>query len=154
MNKLENIETHWVVCEECQGTGKKKRRLGKNARIRFQKASEQFNKLKSEGMAPIRPNSHLISCVNCGGSGLLHSINPKIADKDINPHVAIIGGGIGGVALAVACFHRGIPFTIYERDSGFDVRAQGYGLTLQQASKAIKGLGIFRNLFRHAVCGN
>jgi thioredoxin reductase len=24
------------------------------------------------------------------------------------PHVAIIGGGIGGVALAVACLHRGI----------------------------------------------
>jgi 2-polyprenyl-6-methoxyphenol hydroxylase-like FAD-dependent oxidoreductase len=55
--------------------------------------------------------------------------------------VAIIGGGIGGVALAVACLHRGIPFTIYERDNGFEARSQGYGLTLQQASKAIEGLG-------------
>src|SRR5690606_16722671 len=34
-------------------------------------------------------------------------------------------------------------FTIYERDSGFDVRSQGYGLTLQQASKAIEGFGLF-----------
>ena len=38
--------------------------------------------------------------------------------------------------------HRRIPFTLYERDSNFDARSQGYGLTLQQASKAIKGFGI------------
>ncbi|MGZ5284210.1 MAG: FAD-dependent monooxygenase, partial [Kaistella sp.] len=55
----------------------------------------------------------------------------------------IIGGGIGGVALAVACLHRGIPFTLYERDQSFGARSQGYGLTLQQASKAIDGFGIF-----------
>ena len=59
------------------------------------------------------------------------------------PHIAIIGGGIGGIALAVACLHRGIPYTLYERDRSFDARSQGYGLTLQQASKAIKWLGIF-----------
>jgi 2-polyprenyl-6-methoxyphenol hydroxylase-like FAD-dependent oxidoreductase len=66
---------------------------------------------------------------------------PPIPDTENYPHVAIIGGGIGGVALAVACLHRGIPFTIYERDNGFEARSQGYGLTLQQASKAIEGLG-------------
>jgi len=64
-------------------------------------------------------------------------------DKENYPHVAIIGGGIGGVALAVACLHRGIPYTLYERDSGFEARSQGYGLTLQQASRAIRGLGVF-----------
>ncbi|HAI80733.1 MAG TPA: FAD-dependent monooxygenase, partial [Chryseobacterium sp.] len=53
-----------------------------------------------------------------------------------------IGGGIGGTALAVACLHRGIPFTLYERDQSFGARSQGYGLTLQQASKAIQGFGI------------
>ena len=47
------------------------------------------------------------------------------------------------MALAVACLHRGIPFTLYERDIGFDARSQGYGLTLQQASRAMEGLGIF-----------
>lgn len=67
---------------------------------------------------------------------------PRV-DTENFPKVAIIGGGIGGIALAVACRHRGIPFTIYERDSGFDTRSQGYGLTLQQASKAIEGLGVF-----------
>jgi 2-polyprenyl-6-methoxyphenol hydroxylase-like FAD-dependent oxidoreductase len=56
--------------------------------------------------------------------------------------VAIIGAGIGGIALAVACMHRGIPFTLYERDNNFDARSQGYGLTLQQATKAMEALGI------------
>ena len=52
--------------------------------------------------------------------------------------------------------HRGIPFTLYERDTSFDARAQGYGLTLQQASNAIKGFGLFSlqdgcNSTRHVV---
>lgn len=42
------------------------------------------------------------------------------------------------MALALACLHRGIPYTLYERDASFDVRSQGYGLTLQQASKALE----------------
>lgn len=77
------------------------------------------------------------------GSGLLPSDHNTPVDTDNYPHIAIIGGGIGGVALAVACFHRGIPFTLYERDIGFDSRSQGYGLTLQQANKAMEGFGIF-----------
>jgi 2-polyprenyl-6-methoxyphenol hydroxylase-like FAD-dependent oxidoreductase len=63
------------------------------------------------------------------------------SDKSL-PRVAIIGGGIGGLALGVACWHRNIPFTVYERDTSFLQRKQGYGLTLQQASKALKGFGI------------
>jgi 2-polyprenyl-6-methoxyphenol hydroxylase-like FAD-dependent oxidoreductase len=74
---------------------------------------------------------------------LISAFHPPKADTENFPHVAIIGGGIGGVALAVACLHRGIPFTLYERDSDFNERSQGYGLTLQQASKAIEGFGVF-----------
>lgn len=44
--------------------------------------------------------------------------------------------------MAVACLHRGIPFTLYERDANFNARSGGYGLTLQQASKALKSFGI------------
>ena len=128
---------------ECQGRGKKSRRLRKKVRLRYQSALDQFEKTKGEGVAPVRPKGHLYSCLNCGGSGLLPSASHPIADKENYPHLAIIGGGIGGVALAVACLHRGIPFTLYERDTNFDVRSQGYGLTLQQASKAIEGLGLF-----------
>ena len=143
MKKLENTTTSWTICQECKGQGKKSRRINKKVRLQYQKAVEQFEKSNSEGTAPIRPKAHLDSCLRCSGSGLVPAASPPIADTENYPHVGIIGGGIGGVALAVACLHRGIPFTLYERDSGFEARSQGYGLTLQQASKAIEGLGIF-----------
>ena len=111
-------------------------------RLLYQRALEQFEKSGGEGIAPVRTKGHLYSCLNCSGTGIIHSNSYPIADKENYPHVAIIGGGIGGVALAVACLHRGIPFTLYERDKSFNERSQGYGLTLQQASKAIEGLGV------------
>ena len=144
MKNIEIKNTNWTICPDCKGTGKKKQRLQKKVRLNFQRELAQFEASKAEGMAPVRPSGHLSSCLNCSGSGLVTSaIKPVIGNENF-PHVAIIGGGIGGVALAVACLHRGIPFTIYERDSSFDERSQGYGLTLQQASKAIEGLGIFK----------
>ncbi len=143
MKNTENKNTCWAICTECQGRGKKTQRLRKKIRLHYQIACDQFEKTKGESSAPIRPKGHLYSCLNCNGSGLLPSANNPIANKENYPHVAIIGGGIGGVALAVACLHRGIPFTLYERDNNFDARSQGYGLTLQQASKAIEGLGVF-----------
>jgi 2-polyprenyl-6-methoxyphenol hydroxylase-like FAD-dependent oxidoreductase len=131
------------MCLECQGRGKKSRGLTKKARLNYQMALDQFEKTNGEGTTPVPPKGHLHSCAKCSGSGLLRSASPPLADKENYPHLAIIGGGIGGVALAVACLHRGIPFTLYERDDNFEARSQGYGLTLQQATKAIEGLGIF-----------
>ena len=120
------IQEHlnWVACDDCKSWGKK-RRL-----IKRQSATES------------KPNYHLENCSTCSGKGILPALHPTPSNPTKFPHVAIIGGGIGGVALAVACLHRGIPFTLYERDLSFDARSQGYGLTLQQASKAMAGLGI------------
>ena len=143
MKKVKNAIASWTICPECQGRGKKSRGLSMKARRQYKIAFDQFEKTKGEGTAPVHPKGHLYTCLNCNGSGLLPSASHPIPDKENYPHVAIIGGGIGGVALAVGCLHRGIPFTLYERDSNFDARSQGYGLTLQQASKAIEGLGIF-----------
>lgn len=140
---MEKGETYWTICQECQGRGKKSRGLSKKARLNYQKALDLFEKTKGETLPPVLPKGHLYSCLNCSGSGLISSTSHPIADKENLPHVAIIGGGIGGVALAVACLHRRIPFTLYERDINFNIRSQGYGLTLQQASKAIEGLGLF-----------
>jgi salicylate hydroxylase len=140
---MENKKVSWTICSECQGRGKKSRGLSDKARRHYQMACDQFEKSKGEGTAPVRPIGHQYSCLICSGSGLLQASSHPVADKENYPHVAIIGGGIGGVALAVACLHRGIPFTLYERDNNFEARSQGYGLTLQQASKAIEGLGIF-----------
>ena len=139
----------WTVCTECQGRGKNRQRPVKKVRRNYQLAVDQFNKTPGEEPSPVRPLGHLTPCLNCSGSGLISSDTYPIPDKENYPHVAIIGGGIGGVALAVACLHRRIPFTLYERDISFNARSQGYGLTLQQASKAIRGFGLFS--LKHGV---
>lgn len=82
------------------------------------------------------------TCTACSGTGLILTNEPPLADENNLPHIAIVGAGIGGIALALACLHRQIPFTLFERDSSFNDRSQGYGLTLQQASKEMKKFGI------------
>lgn len=142
LEKVENKKAQWTICQECYGSGKKALKLRKKAKIRHQIALNEFEKSKAEGNELIRPKITQYLCDNCSGSGLIRSESHPAINSEKYPHVAIIGAGIGGVALAVACLHRGIPFTLYERDDSFDARAQGYGLTLQQASNAIKGLGL------------
>jgi 2-polyprenyl-6-methoxyphenol hydroxylase-like FAD-dependent oxidoreductase len=143
VKKAQNVNGRWTICPECKGSGKKSQKLRKKVRLNYQKEIAQFEKSNNDGIPPIRPKAHLSFCLNCSGSGLIQSATNPIADTENYPNVAIIGAGIGGVALAVACLHRGIPFTIYERDTNFEERSQGYGLTLQQASKAMEGFGIF-----------
>jgi len=128
LEKLENSFASWSVCQNCKGQGKKNRRQAKKSLIQQEKVATK---------------NEQIACKSCLGSGILPSANFPQVDNENYPHVSIIGAGIGGVALAVACLHRGIPFTLYERDKSFADRSQGYGLTLQQASKAIKGFGLF-----------
>jgi len=128
LEKLENSFASWSVCQNCKGQGKKNRRQPKKSLIQQEKVATK---------------NEQIACKSCLGSGILPSANFPQVDNENYPHVSIIGAGIGGVALAVACLHRGIPFTLYERDKSFADRSQGYGLTLQQASKAIKGFGLF-----------
>ncbi len=142
MEKLENSSASWTICQNCKGLGKKSRKLSKKVLLRYQLACDEFEKTKTDGIAPVKPKPQQNSCLNCSGCGLVLSENFPVTDNENYPHIAIIGAGIGGVALAVACLHRGIPFTLYERDTSFDDRSQGYGLTLQQASKAMTGLGI------------
>lgn len=139
---MENKKTNWTICNQCHGHGKKRRKLHKKARLNHQIALKHFEKLNSDDKPPAPQKKHLDVCINCSGSGLVSTTNSPILNTENYPRIAIIGGGIGGVALAVACLHRGIPFTLYERDSSFNDRSQGYGLTLQQASKAIIGFGI------------
>nr|WP_299206034.1 NAD(P)/FAD-dependent oxidoreductase [uncultured Brumimicrobium sp.] len=143
MSVKERKHNCWSTCPECQGQGKRRRKLRKKARLQYQKELLLYTASNSIGKAPVRPLGHLYTCPHCAGSGLISSKAHPIPDTENFPHVSIIGAGIGGVALAVACLHRGIPFTLYERDKSFEERSQGYGLTLQQASKAIEGFGLF-----------
>lgn len=143
LKPMDNIKKHhWQVCTVCQGKGKMLQGPSKKKRRQFRKLMDTFTMNKGEGSAPTIPQAHLDICTDCSGSGLTMTQNEVQPDPQTYPTIAIVGGGIGGVAFAIACLHRGIPFTLYERDEDFNARSQGYGLTLQQASKAIAGLGI------------
>jgi salicylate hydroxylase len=119
--------SRWKVCEKCVGRGKKSRRLTKKARIQYQLAYEKYLQSNEKLAVPARPKASMFDCPDCMGTGLLLTADYLIPNRDKFPHVAIIGAGIGGVALAVACLHRGIPYTLYERDCDFNTRSQGYG---------------------------
>ncbi|WP_177766376.1 FAD-dependent monooxygenase [Flavobacterium sp. I3-2] len=122
----------WCVCDSCLGTGRKKQKNRKPNSVQNDVISEQTEIYKSIFKI----------CKKCDGKGIVQSTEFPKTDVQKFPHIAIIGLGIAGITLAVACLHRGIPFSIFERDASFDVRSQGYGLTLQQASKILKALGI------------
>lgn len=44
--------------------------------------------------------------------------------------VLIIGGGLGGLALAQALRRHGVAYEIFERDESADSRTQGWALSL------------------------
>ncbi|KAJ3121156.1 hypothetical protein HK100_012506 [Physocladia obscura] len=58
--------------------------------------------------------------------------------------IGIVGGGIGGLGLALALQRRNVNalVTVLEKDTAVEARAQGYGLTLQQAGRAMRTLGL------------
>ncbi|KAI1785316.1 monooxygenase [Ganoderma leucocontextum] len=45
------------------------------------------------------------------------------SDSSFQPRVAIIGGGMGGLALLLTLHRRGVAAALYERDTGFNARA-------------------------------
>lgn len=62
------------------------------------------------------------------------------------PAVAVIGGGIGGLAAAIALQRAGIGCTVYERDDSFKQRREGFGLTLTNNPKGpLAALGLLES---------
>lgn len=60
-----------------------------------------------------------------------------------NSSIAIIGAGIGGLALAIALVQKGYHrLRVFEKDSSFEMRRQGYGLTILQSKRVLRELGI------------
>ena len=57
--------------------------------------------------------------------------------------VAIIGGGVAGLAACVALRDAGIPCLVFERDGSLEARRSGYGMTLSSDVRGPLGaLGI------------
>jgi hypothetical protein len=98
-------------------------------------------------------------CNVCSGAGKLGVIaciakqqvlNQPISGLPVTtsktPLIAIVGGGIGGAASALALLQRGFRVIVFERDKNFDERRQGYGITLQQAGSVMRRLGLHQAL--------
>lgn len=117
--------------------------ISKRSQSRYDKALKNFQEGIPWAPKPKKLIPHRDKCPKCDGKGIIESENFPAANPEL-PHIAIIGWGIAGMALAIACLHRWIPYSLFERDTSFDARAQWYGLTLQQASKAMESLGIPR----------
>jgi len=139
-----------TTCPKCLGEGKIRAPLSKKERAR-RKQMKQNNTTKPEeditsnNEKPIIPPPQMKLCRACDGSGLTASPLPcSESSQSSSPlSVAIVGGGIGGFALAAALQHRNIPCVVYERDTSFEERKQGYGLTMQQGARALRSLGFF-----------
>jgi 2-polyprenyl-6-methoxyphenol hydroxylase-like FAD-dependent oxidoreductase len=126
----------WKCCEKCRGIGTIPRRLSSRKQQSKRKKIDS-TKTPQPAVVPVRMVHD--PCRVCHGTGLL----PGVSELTSDLRIAIIGGGIGGLALAVACYHRGLHnVTVYERDATFDARHQGYGLTMQQAAPQLRALGI------------
>ncbi|KAL7529932.1 hypothetical protein ACHAWF_003161 [Thalassiosira exigua] len=153
------------LCPKCLGEGKVRATLSKKARARRKRTRQ------SDGSADARrPGPATKPCRGCDGSGLIAAALPPPppaesgggegggepeAEAGARPppavregvSVAIVGGGVGGVALAAALRHRNVPCVVYERDASFEERRQGYGLTMQQGARALRALGFFASRF-------
>eukprot|EP00698_Gefionella_okellyi_P013450 TRINITY_DN3687_c0_g1_i1.p1 TRINITY_DN3687_c0_g1~~TRINITY_DN3687_c0_g1_i1.p1 ORF type:complete len:423 (+),score=78.97 TRINITY_DN3687_c0_g1_i1:24-1292(+) len=62
--------------------------------------------------------------------------------------IIVLGGGIGGLAVACALQQLDIPVRVFERDPTFASRPQGYSLTIQQGLKVLDKLGLGTELRR------
>ncbi|WP_405792076.1 FAD-dependent oxidoreductase [Streptomyces sp. NBC_01506] len=63
------------------------------------------------------------------------------------PRVAVVGGGIAGLAAATALAERGVGVTLYEREQGLGGRLTGWPVTLADGSTATMSRG-FHAFFR------
>jgi len=143
------------LCPKCKGEGQIRARRSKKESFLYKQQIEQAE--RDNQIKPPPPPPRYNPCKHCQNTGLISSLSENNTHTSSsssaaaaaafqiqsNHSVAIVGGGIGGLALALSLQHRNIPFQVYERDTHFTQRKQGYGLTMQQGTKALKSLGIY-----------
>ena len=114
----------YAVCPACDGEGDV---------APTELSARQRKRLAHSGKAPARQ-----PCTACAGRGVV----PGTSSPGGPPRVAIVGGGLAGCAAALALKQRGVACVIFEGDASQNERPQGYALTLQQGTKALRSLGV------------
>ena len=123
-------------CGRCAGEG---------TLVSLTKAQKRARKMADAPGAPPPAPGKTLPCKECKGVGLVPTEDGELpVAREDAPSVAIVGAGIGGAALALALQQRGVRVSLFERDSGFTARKQGYGLTMQKYSggSALGALGV------------
>ena len=148
------FNTTSVMCPCCSGEGLVMKKNGPRSTAISRPLEAQLSILSDRS----RPHHVIRPCHVCQGAGVVSDQQPVpkrheeattgTSQDNSLFHVSIVGGGIGGCALALALCQRNIPCTLYERDKSSNVRPQGYGLTIQQGFKALQSLGLI-NLHDH-----
>ncbi|KAL7565014.1 hypothetical protein ACA910_020726 [Epithemia clementina (nom. ined.)] len=153
------------VCSKCHGQGRITKPPSRKAKLRYKRrlensdfenemdSSSHSSTVVADGTNLSPPAPRFEPCFSCQSTGLqpVDSTGDNACVVNDLPLIAIVGGGIAGLALAIACRHRGIPHFVLERDAHFSQRRQGYGLTLQQASKALKYFGNADDILREGI---
>mmetsp|Transcript_7520 Transcript_7520/g.12107 ORF Transcript_7520/g.12107 Transcript_7520/m.12107 type:complete len:466 (-) Transcript_7520:1455-2852(-) len=132
----------WEGCTRCRSTGRCKGNVSAGRRKVYKK---RVREAMETGMEIPEMPCVKVKCKQCQGFGVVAHGGTSMFKAVYEPEVVIVGGGIGGCALSLALSHRNIKSSVFEKDPSFDSRAQGYGLTMQQAATTLRRLG-FRNL--------
>src|SRR6266704_2895918 len=86
----------------------------------------------------------------CGGTRVLASRKPQVSKTNAPPEILVIGGGIGGVATALALARRGMRAQVFEKAPEFG--EIGYGIQQgPNAYRMLDWLGVMKDLEPQAV---
>ena len=100
-------------------------------------SSVSQNIIPDKGLGSCRPINPL---TENNSKNAESSSSSSLVSQDKNAHVlpvAIVGGGLGGCALALSLQRKGIAYVMFEKDTHFTSRKQGYALTLMQVYKSL-----------------
>jgi hypothetical protein len=125
-------------CGACRSTGSKYVKAGKSAIFHFKQQCKEAVLLDLP--IPSTPR-RIVNCQVCNGLGILDSPVSFLAEGNddsggnndsgvslcppaFTGKICVIGGGIGGLAFALAGLQRGLDITVYEKDADFSTRSQ------------------------------
>ena len=107
----------WKACPKCRGEAKIRRPPSKKDRMKHQrqlqerKKDEHDERRQTNQVECSSTSTSIRTCDSCSQTWILESTEP-MEFLDCYTSIVIVGGGLGGLALGIACSHRGIPFHV------------------------------------------